>query len=524
MANLIERSKLRYDYEEAPIHSAGPLEEDGGSIHTDKKISQGVINRSWLSGRDPYYPNASSVFHGCLSHEYVIQSWNEQAVQLNPVDSYEVSVQKHIYNDWFEGLEFIKDGKVYIIGADIQPFGDRCDRATREYIYVVKVNGFTFTVAQPLTHKDIRQTLEIHPSENFWNLLKSDRHHILRFPQEILDIIFNYLLWIPSASVEPDVIISNVGRSTTNNKPSYKAALLNENQPMYKIDPKYEPWGGSAMIKEKKICHGGREIIQLNRILRRVIDTTCLRTCKEVLEFGSEILYGKNVFKFTMHGAGPCITQPYWIEGDIYHPDPEKPALSQIYDWPQAIPYVMEQIRQGIPLKELASWAYRDRFLHFLYDIRPRNFDLIKDLYFRGVVTLHSCGTKLSDGRCSNCPIDIFPGMCMYIQFINELCPSVERVTLEIDAPSWTDAYHSDFCLSKERDYEHTITPFLRNQIRELKYVKSLTLRSWDTGGLKYAYDNPDRIHGAQDLDFPIAKETVKWFEDRARSWAKEEQ
>ncbi|TGO27078.1 hypothetical protein BPAE_0048g00500 [Botrytis paeoniae] len=513
MANSIGGSNLRHDHEKAPIHSAGPLEEDGGSIHTDKKRSEGVFSRSWPSGRDPYYPNPSSVFHGRLCHEYVIQSWNTQAVDLSPDDTYEIVVQKHVYNHWFEGIEFIKDGKVYIIGA---------------------VDGYTFIVAQPLTHsehiqigianqmslgtKDIRQTLEIHPSENFWNLPKSHRHHIFRFPQEILDIIFNYLLWIPSVSVEPDVIITNVGRSSTNNeKPSYNAALLNENHPMYKDDPKYESWRGSAMIKEKKICHGGREIIQLNRILCRVIDATCLRTCKKFFEFGSEILYGKNIFKFTMHGSGPL---------EAIHVGSKEIFITLIMrNRLLAIPYVMEQIRQGIPLKELAGWAYRDRFLHFLYDIRPRNFDLIKNLHFWGVVVpLHSCGSKLSDGRCSNCPTDLFPGMCMHIQFINEFCPRVERVTLEIDAGSRSDTYDSHFSLPKEKDYEHTITPFLMNQIRELKYVKSLALCSWDTGGLKYAYDNPDRIHGSQDLDFPIAKEIIKLFEDRARGWAKEEQ
>ncbi|KAF7915253.1 hypothetical protein EAE99_010245 [Botrytis elliptica] len=542
MANSIERSKSIRDHQEAPIHSAGPLEEDGGSIHTDKFTSEGGLIRSWPSGRDPYYPNPSSVFHGCLRHEYVIQIWNKQAVDLSRDDTYEIAVQKHVYNKWFEGIEFIKDGKVYIIGADIPLSSDKYGRGTTEYTYIVKIDGYTFIVGQPLKYSERRlqmsnanqmslgikcnrQNLEIHPSENFWNLPKSHRHHILRFPQEILDIIFNYLLWIPKASLDPDVIITNVGRSIMNNeKPSYEATLLDETDPMYGYDAKYEPWRGPTMIKEKKICHGGREIIQLNRILRRVIDITCLRTCKKFFKFGSEILYRKNIFKFPIETIGPYRHETCWIEGEFYKPDREKPELGQLYDWPQAIPYVMEQIRQDVPLRELAGWAYHDLFLRFLYVIRPRNVDLIKHLYFWGTAPLHSCNSKFRDGRCPNCPDNLFPEMCIYIQFINELCPSVESVTLEIDAPACSDAYDSDFSLSKERDYEHSITPFLMNQIRELKYVKSLTLRSWDTGALKYAYDNPDRVRGAQDLDFPIAKATIKWFKDRAIGWAKEEQ
>ncbi|KAF7928144.1 uncharacterized protein EAE97_009942 [Botrytis byssoidea] len=523
MAMSIEGSKLRHDHEKAPIHSAGPLEEDGGFIHTDKKKSEGVFSRSWPSGREPYYPNQSSVFHGCLHHEYVMERWNMQAVDLSPDNTYEVTVQKHAYGGWFEGLEFIKDGKVYIIGADIQLFGENNSCATTKFIHIVKDDGYTYIVAQPMTFsehrlriniedqispetKDMGQRLGIYPVENSWNLPRSHRYHILNFPPEILHIIFKYLLWVPYAFVEPDVIITNVVKSYEKfKKPTYKATLLNEFLPMHNDDATYQPWRGSAMIKEKKICHGGREIIQLNRILRLMIDATCLRTCREFFQFGSAILYGNNIFKFP-------------------NPDREKPKLGQLYDWPQAIPYVMEQIRQGVPLKEFAGWAYHDLFLRFLYVIRPRNVDLMKHLYFWGTVSIHRCNSNFRDGRCPNCPVSLFPEMCIYIQFINELCPSVERVTLEIDAPTLSNAYDSTFSIQKERDFEHTITPFLMNQIRELNFVKSLTLRSWDTGGLKYAYDNPDRIHGSQDLDFPIAKETIRWFEDRAKGWAKEEQ
>ncbi|TGO54386.1 hypothetical protein BCON_0108g00030 [Botryotinia convoluta] len=518
MANSTEGSKSRHDHGETPIHSAGPLEEDGGSIHTDKKISQ--------------------VFHGCLCHEYVIQCWNEQAVELSPGDTYEIAVQKHAYNSWFEVTQFKRSRRVksaHVPSTDIQPSGDRYSCATTEYIYIVKVDGYTFIVAQPLTHsehrlqigianqmsletKDIRHKLEIHPSENFWNLPKSHRCHILRFPQEILDIIFNYLLWIPRASVDPDVIITNVGRSFMNNeKPSYKAALLDETHPIYNDDPKYEPWRGSAMIKGKKICHGGREIIQLNGILRRAIDVTCLRTCKKFFKFGSEILYRKNIFKFPIESIGPFKKETCWIEGDFYNPDREKPELGQLYDWPQAIPYVMEQTRQGVPLKGI-GWLGISRSIPPFSLLHPsKECSRDKEFILLGSSITTQLQFKASRWQMSQLPRNLFPDMCIYIQFINEFCPSVGRVILELDAPTCSEEY------DKER-LEHTITPFLRNQIRDLKYVKSLALRSWDTSGLKYANGNPDVIHGSQDLDLPIARETIKWFEDRARCWAKEEQ
>ncbi|TEY60747.1 hypothetical protein BOTCAL_0177g00070 [Botryotinia calthae] len=520
MANSTEGSKARHDLSETPVHSAGPLKEDGGSIHTDKKTSSGTISRSWPSGRDPYYPNSSSVFHCCLCHEYVIQDWNGQAVEISPDVNYEIAVQKHVYNDWFPGIEFIKDGKVYIIGADIQPSGERYSCATTKFLHTVRDDGCTYIVVQPLTPlenrlgndivdqlslevREIRRRSGSHPGEIFWNLPRSHRCHILKFPQEILDVIFEYLLWIPSATVEPDVIITNVVRSYKKYEmPTYKAALWNETHPIYRDDPTYEPWRESAMTKEKKICHGGRDFIQLNRILRRAIDATCLRTCTEFFKFGSEILYRETSSNFLKRVSG---------------------LLAQKHVGSKENFTTLIQIMQGVPTKELAGWAYHDQFLRFLYVIRPRNANLIRNLYFWGTASLHSCNSKLRDGRYANCPVDLFPEICIYIQFINELCPNVESVTLEIDAPAFSDAYDSDFSISKERDYEHAITPFLRNQIRELKYVKSLALRSWNTGGLKYAYDNPDRIHGCHDLDFPIAKETIKWFKDRARGWAKDE-
>ena len=169
-------------------------------------------------------------------------------------------------------------------------------------------------------------------------------------------MIFKYLLWIPSATVEPDVMITIVVRSYEKyKKPTYKPALWNETRPIYSDDPTYEPWRESVMTKEKKIFHGGREVIQLNRILRQAIDATCLRTCTGFFKFGSEILYRDNILTFPVESVGPFRKEKSWMKGEFYNPVHEKPELGQLYDWPQAIPYIMEQIRQGVPIKELAG-------------------------------------------------------------------------------------------------------------------------------------------------------------------------
>lgn len=98
MENSTEGSRSRHDRSETPIHSAAPLEEDGASIHTEKKTSSGIVSRSWPSCRNPYYPNSSSVFHGCVCHENMIKSCNGKAVERIPDVTYEIAVQKHVYN------------------------------------------------------------------------------------------------------------------------------------------------------------------------------------------------------------------------------------------------------------------------------------------------------------------------------------------------------------------------------------------------------------------------------------------
>ncbi|KAI9645073.1 hypothetical protein NHQ30_005807 [Ciborinia camelliae] len=492
---------------------------EGDDSATGERWMDGKLWFSWRSGKGPYYPNSSSVFHGLLKHGDVKRNIEEGAKFFHPGVSPEIAMQRYIsdYPNWVEGIEFIKNGKRYIIGADIELYRDKTKCAATECKEVVHDGGCKYIVAQPLAYpslslrmdlidqtslkmKDLRQRLGAHHSEDFWNLPKSHSRHISKFPQD--------------ASVEPEVVTTN---AVFYREPTYVAtplSLASINDKPHNPNSTYESWRGSAMIKEKMIYHEGREIIQLNRILRRAIDATCLRTCKQYYEFGSEILYGKNIFKFTMIPSTDERTKPCWIDGEVYKPVGEMPDLSQLHDQPQAISCVMDQIRQGVPLKQLAGWAYHDPFLRFLYIIRPHNAALIKTLYFYGWVKLHDCGSFLNDeGICSRCPCSCFPVMSIYIQFINEFCPGVERVILELNAEQFAYGHPEQVGL-----YEQTIIPFLKDRIRELTSVKSLVLRSSDTGR-----DERDRGEICKDLDFDIAEETIQWFDDRARSWNKDE-
>ncbi|ESZ93316.1 hypothetical protein SBOR_6297 [Sclerotinia borealis F-4128] len=525
--------------------------EDNDDSSIIKQYEDGVLWCSWPSGKGPYYPNSSSIYHGRLRHEYLKQKDMERTQKYYPDVSAELALQRYVCQFWIEGTEFVKDGKIYIIGADIKVSRDKSKCAATHYEEAVDDNDCTYIVTQPLAYpsrrlrmdivdqttskmKEIRQSLGIHPSENLWNVPKSHRCHISKFPQEILDLIFeNMLLVVSGVAVDPQVLTTNLNWAgpylpgyygmasyTESTYHTWAVDIIDKYQPLYSPDSVYESWRGSAMVKNKKIYHMGREITQLNRITRRAIDATFLRTCKQYLKSGSEILYGKNTFIFNVFPLSGTELLPCWIEGEMHMPDWERPELSQLYDWPQAIHYVMDQIREGVPLKQLAGWVYHNPFLRFLYVIRPRNAALIKTLYFFFTVKMHDCALELDDeGICKDCPMDPFPEMCMYIQFINELRPGVEKVILDMDAEICRNADGETDWLSKEKEFEEATTPFLRDQIRELKYVKSLVLRSSDTG---QAYDD-EPGDSYKYLDYPVAKETIQWFEDRARSWAKEE-
>lgn len=233
------------------------------------------------------------------------------------------------------------------------------------------------------------------------------------------------------------------------------------------------------MIKEKTIYHEGREVIQLNRIRRHAIDATCLQTCKQFLKFGSPLLYSKNVFSFYSSESYINLRRS-WIEGDIHNPKYELPELNQLHEWPQAIPYVMDQIRRRVPLKQLPGWVYHDCFLRFLYIIRPHNAAPIKTLMFNLIVSEHWCHAN-SEGMYPECRGCRFPRMCIYIHFINEFSPGVTQIILNMDDKFVADSDQSS--PAREKQYEAAITPFWKDQVRELKYVKYLALRSKDTGG-----------------------------------------
>lgn len=235
---------------------------------------------------------------------------------------------------------------------------------------------------------------------------------------EILDLIFKYMLWIPESHLSPSVVITNAVspsrhgytssiNSTIYREPTYTAEHL-ELADAERSDDFYDddftskrcPLS-SRMIKGKTIYHEGREVIQLNRIRRLAIDATCHQTCKQFLSFGSPLLYSKNVFSFYSSESYINLKRS-WIEGDIHNPKYELPELNQLHEWPQAIPYVMDQIRRGVPLKQLPGWVYHDCFLRFLYIIRPHDAALIKTLMFNLIVSEHWCHAN-SGGVCPEC-------------------------------------------------------------------------------------------------------------------------
>lgn len=100
----------------------------------------------------------------------------------------------------------------HVPNTDIQPFSERYSCATTKFIHIVRDDGYTYIVAQPLTcsehrlrmdiedqispeTKDMGQRLGIYPGKNSWNLPRSHRYHMLNFPPGMIGPFLKLRPW-----------------------------------------------------------------------------------------------------------------------------------------------------------------------------------------------------------------------------------------------------------------------------------------------------------------------------------------
>ncbi|KAF7935509.1 hypothetical protein EAE99_002489 [Botrytis elliptica] len=372
----------------------------------------------------------------------------------------------------------------------------------------------------PYEIKSIRKLLGTHQSERGWNLPSSHRCHLLNFPKEILTLIFAYTLVAGGgAVVTPAVVTSNWVESYS--KADYRISF--PDSPHYNRYKSFE--SGSDVVLRKNIgprpgIPDSSPYVELTRVLRPLIDATCLRSCKYIWKLGSQMLYADNAYSFKMNGTEITDCPPSLIfEGGNYHrPSPEKPTLSQegisdgstdkelsAREYESKIERVINQLERRVPILELEGWAYYDPFIRFLYTIGPQNRASIRTLRFTGAPKTH---VREAHG-CDCHGVDLLLNMRIYIPFINKFCTGVKKLVLDMDM---------DCCIymgsvgNVIRSFDEVLIPFL-GELEKLQRVRNLVMRRRI---LIYPKDRFDRRTLYEDIDY--AKDTINSLRNRVEN------
>ncbi|TGO33239.1 hypothetical protein BHYA_0258g00060 [Botrytis hyacinthi] len=229
----------------------------------------------------------------------------------------------------------------------------------------------------------------------------------------------------------------------------------------------------------------------------RFIDASCLRVCKDFYNLCSALLYRDNSFTFTTYKSNiqsmgvesVCMVdenkpRKRYQDAKFGKPNPSFLSLS---DWSNEIGKGISQIQDPSTVDRM-SWLYYDPFLRFLQTIA-----LLKTFKFTGMI--RTTANPLVRGHsASPPPDDIRISLQIYVKFINQFCPGIQQITLNI---------HPDE--NKAGSFEVDLFPLLEDHIRELKTVKTLILRTIDRS-------EPEKY---VPMKFSLATETMKCFADR---------
>ncbi|KAF7911950.1 hypothetical protein EAE99_010958 [Botrytis elliptica] len=385
-----------------------------------------------------------------------------------------------------------------------------------------------------------REAIGIHPSEGGWNLPRSHSRHLLNFPQEILDKIIGYNLIVGEdvGSIAPRAMTSN--KNSDYQEAHYQIARppypgpVRQDLPcngyrVYAFAERYHPsiamFGdtfferGPQSIKRTEMSDEFGPYIQMQNVLRPMIDSSCLRACKAFHSYGTKMLYRYNTFTFDIATyRNPRKFMMYDQDGPLSSSTVLKPdrhiesvGVRQPYnEWLAEVKDVVSQVKQSVGVKDLAGWAYQDPFVRFLYNIGPENTKLIKTLQFSGTMKTHRCDPGRDHHK--NCGEGFMLNFLIYLQFIRELCPHLEKLVLNI-APDVHRRYDNKEWL-RWSSFLVNLTPLLKDQLRKLETVKTLILCTRNEA------KPTEQNHLYEPMKFPLAVETCKWFEDRAKGWA----
>ncbi|EPE33381.1 hypothetical protein GLAREA_06394 [Glarea lozoyensis ATCC 20868] len=255
-----------------------------------------------------------------------------------------------------------------------------------------------------------------HKTKGGWRLSRSDPHHILNFPPELLELICRFALVLPEEALITPLVI------TTNWKRHFS-------QPRFEIYNRHEKNEDPHEILRFNRKDDKGKYIQLRYLQVPAIDATFMRTCKTLHQIGSSILYGQNKFIFPTEGrklgwqpsAVPC-----WFGGDIgeHRPSPVRPHGET---WWKEVNAGIAQIQQRTPVTSLLGWIYYDPFPRFIHTIGPQNAAHIKSLTFSGVARIHDCSILNCGPRC---PQDLVRSLRLYTPFIQQFFKGLQTLTI----------------------------------------------------------------------------------------------
>ncbi|THV44754.1 hypothetical protein BGAL_0584g00030 [Botrytis galanthina] len=458
------------------------------------------------------------------------------------------ALEKYAKKHWIEGRYFWKDNFRYVCGSDIQYFTATIPRYERKTgpqrrTYHVAKNTPTLAMIDRPKKKGL-QKLVAHQSESEWALPQDHDRHLLKFPQEIIDMISRSVLTIEDHTITPDVTTSDWARVFKSHK-------------TYSLDGKQSL--KSELSFDTIITHPCKDqegtYFQLRRVYRPRIDATLLRVCKSFRDNATKFLYKENVFHFTTMDWSATGSPVSWIDHvkprSLNLPEVEtitqrqldevsllltrlhetrpfesfEPPIFSVHDAIQLIE------TSGTPVLENCwdAYSYHDRFFRFLQAIGKEKAGMLKTLKFSGTVILHVCeGSGSTHGpnglKESLCSKDLVDTLRLYVPIINRFCTGLEKLVIEVKKdpyPDWSLLLVLDPLNSGRSVHQRYITSLLEGELRKLKTVETLEIYKVfeakdDASAADPPVDTPERKEFMKREKLDIAEPTIEWFGDRA--------
>ncbi|TGO33236.1 hypothetical protein BHYA_0258g00030 [Botrytis hyacinthi] len=412
------------------------------------------------------------------------------------------ALEKYAKKHWIEGRYFWKDNFRYVCGSDIQYFTatipryERKTRPQRRTYHVAKNTPTLAMIDQP--KKKGLQRLVAHQSESEWALPQDHDRHLLKFPQEIIDMISRCVLTIEDHTITPDVTTSDWAQRFK----SHKTYTLDGEQSLK-----------SELSFDIVITHPCKDqegtYFEFRKVYRPRIDATLLRVCKSFRDNATKLLYKENVFHFTTMDWSATGSPISWIDHENARAR-DIPEFEMITQRPlQEVSLLLTRLHEtgpfesfepdsfavndairfiessGTPVLEdcWSAYSYHDHFFRFLKAIGKERAGMLKTLKFTGTVILHVCEGSGSTHapnslKQSLCSKDLVDTLRLYIPIINRFCTGLERLVIEVQKdpdPDLQLLFDLGFLDSGSSVLQQQyIASLLEGELRKLKTVKIL--------------------------------------------------